>query len=68
MFCAKIKILKFETKNVSLGIFRLRIGEKMVAIFGISTLKFVEMQKIVQNKRNNFQTSDALFGYFKLLV
>ena len=40
--------------------------EKTIVIFGISTLKFSEMQKIVQNKKkNNFRTQSALFEYFE---
>ena len=51
MFRAKIKILKFEIKNVLLGIFRLKLEKKTIVIFGINTLEFAEMQKIVQNKK-----------------
>ena len=42
----------------------------MIVIFGISTLKFAEMQKIVQNKKKkkNFRTKNVLFGYFRLKV
>ena len=41
--------------------------EKPIEIFGISTLKFAEMQKIVQNNNNKkFRTKNALFGYFGL--
>ena len=36
---------KFDTKNTLLAIFRLKIGKKAVVIFGVSTLKFAEMQK-----------------------
>ena len=56
----KNKILKSETKNVISGIFRLRI-EKTIAIFRISTLKYAEIQKIVQNNKNNFWTKNALY-------
>ena len=43
--------------------------EKTIEIFGISTLKFAEMQKIVQNNSNKkFRTKNALFGYFGLQV
>ena len=68
MFRARIKILKFETRNVLLGIFRLKLGKKTIVIFGISTLEFAEMQKIVQNSNNKNKiklgTKNALFGYF----
>ena len=68
MFRARIKILKFETRNVLLGIFRLKLVTKTIVIFGISTLEFAEMQKIVQNSNNKnkikFGTKNALFGYF----
>ena len=39
-FQAKIKILKFETKNAFASIFTLKIGKKTTVIFGINTLKF----------------------------
>ena len=53
-FHAKIKTLKFETKDVLLGIFRQKLGKKQL-IFGIRTLEFAAMQKTVQNK--NKQTN-----------
>ena len=38
--------------------------EKPIEIFGISTLKFAEMQKIVQNNNNKkFRTENTLFEY-----
>ena len=44
-FRAKIKILKLEAKNDLWDIFRLKLGEKTIVTFGISTLEFVNMQK-----------------------
>ena len=37
-------------------------------MFGTSTLKFTEMQKIAKKKKkeNNFWTKNALFEYFRL--
>ena len=53
-YCAKTKILKFDTKNVLLGIFRLNKNwKKTIVILGISTLEFAEMQKIVQSKQKS---------------
>ena len=48
----KQKILKFQAKNVLFGIFRLKL-KQMIVIFGIITLDFAEMQKMVQNKKKN---------------
>ena len=53
-FRTNTKILKFETKNVLLGIFRLKIG-KTVVIFGISTLEFAKSKKWCKTKaKSNF--------------
>ena len=65
MFHAKIKALEFETKNVLLGNFSLKL-RKMIVISGIS---IQELQKTVHAKQKNkinFGTKIALFGYFGL--
>ena len=42
--------------------------QKTIAIFGISSLEFAEMQKVVQNKKIRFGTKNALFGCFGMLA
>ena len=42
---------KFETKNVLMGVFRLKLGKKTIVLFGISILEFPQMPRIVQNKK-----------------
>ena len=63
-FRAKIKILKLEAKNDLWDIFRLKLGEKTIVTFGISTLEFADMQKVVQNKQKQIWAKNVLFGYF----
>ena len=46
---------KFEKKNT-------------IFAFGISTLEFTKMQKIVQNKKNQICDQNSLFRYFGLQV
>ena len=61
---------------MSFGVFLDLKLEKTIVIFGISTLEFAGMQKILQIKKNKkqktkqnkikFGTKNALFGYFGL--
>ena len=58
----KQKILEFQAKNVLFGIFRL-----IIVIFGITTLDFAEIQKIMQNlKKANLGPNMPYFGIFGL--
>ena len=49
-FCPKIKILKFGTKIVLIGYLGLEF-QKTNAVFEISILKFVNMQRLIQNQK-----------------
>ena len=44
-------LLNLRPKNALLGVFRRKLEKKTIATFGISTLEFVVMQKIVKKKR-----------------
>ena len=50
-FCSKIKILRFGTKIVLIGYFRLTFQKTNVE-FEISILEFVNMQSFVQKQKN----------------
>ena len=63
-FRAKIKILKLEAKNDLWDIFRLKLGEKAIVTFGISTLEFADMQKVVQNKQKQIWDQKCLILVF----
>ena len=63
-FRAKIKILKLEAKNDLWDIFRLKLGEKTIVTFGISTLEFADMQKVVQNKQKQIWDQKCLIWVF----
>ena len=65
-FYAKIKILKFETKNVLLGIFRLRIGKNNCDIWNQHPKICRNAQKCAKQNKNKFRTKNALFEYFRL--
>ena len=55
-------------KNPYLGIMALEF-EKTIAIFEISTLEFVKLQKFLKKmKIPNLGTKNALFGYFSARI
>ena len=55
----------FLHKNASFGYFTSRIKKNPIAIFEITTLKFVEMQNFAKKtKLHKFGTKNTLFVYF----
>ena len=67
-FCSKIKILRFGTKIVLIGYFRLTFQKTNVE-FEISILKFVNIQSFVQKqKKLNWRPKIPYLGIFGLQV
>ena len=64
-FYAKIKILKFETKNVLLGIFRLRIGKNDCDIWNQHPKICRNAKNCANQSKNKFLIKNALFEYFR---
>ena len=62
-FGAKIKILKFRTKNALIGCSGQQL-RKTIVIFEISTLQFAYLQNLQKTKMPKFGTKNALSGYF----
>ena len=66
-FRAKIKIVKFKTKTVLLGIFRLKIGKNDCDIWNQPPRICRNAKKFAkQGKKIKFGTKTASFGYFGL--
>ena len=63
-FCPKIRTLKFGTKIVLIGYFRLEFQKSNVE-FQISILEFVNMQSFIQKqKKIKLGTKNTLLRYF----
>ena len=62
---AEIKVLKFETKNTFLGIFRLEF-EQTIFIFESRSFKFVKAPIFLWKQNIWFETKNASFEYFSI--
>ena len=60
----KQKILKFQTKNVLLGIFRLKIGKNDCDVWNNPPRFCRNAKNGAKFKKSKFGTKNVLFGYF----
>ena len=67
-FRAKIKPLKFETKIVLLGIFKLRIGKNDCDMWIWHSQICGNAHNCAKQKKNNFRAKNFFVGYFRLYV